>query len=485
MPQLDIDLERKIIDGLKGVLNTLRLVPFGETLEAENYQRTLQLFQCKDGELSELWVKRRDTERMQLLVEKRFPGKTDRKLVHKLLLKTAKEWIEAGHQISEQAELKRLGIQFIAAVESEINDWVVYLPVQGLEGSLPGDISLGACQLFQNTIGGELDLAIRGIEEYVDVGGTAEALTMNDLSRTAPFFFRVCVTAHTGRAVQNARGEAGLALSVLRLFVASYYRDRHLQGLPRDMGLAGTIPRGESSPALYLRDNIPLDKQYAGVQTEGRGSFAYEVDFPGFVRANGSRLAQINAQIISSRRGIATSLGRRLELAITWFAKGTSASSIAESFLMYAIAIEALLSQGRTSQHEYALRIAALVLRCGEDQNPFAPYGGLVSSQLHDRLLGHTDLSIRFDKLVERIDSLFDYRNQIAHGRMSEDELDAMELVDFETLVRCSLISFVDGGWRSVDEFAHWLGASLGHRFTPQKAPGVRTSMASENEKSI
>lgn len=458
MPQLDENVERKVIDALKGYINTLRLTPSRDTAEPEGYQRTFRFFSSDDDDYRTLHVRRKEIVRILDLLERVYPEKTDPKLVDKLLLNAATEWIEAGHQMIDQAELEQLANQFIVDVASEIKDWVVYMPVEGIEGTCKQPLPLGTCSLHENKPGSELEQHISRLEEFWKIN---DPKIIDAFLKESSFFLKIHVAAHPGKAMKIARNEAELGLNVLRLFVASYVRDRFQRTIPRDMGLVGTVPGGEHSLVLYATADILPDEQYPGGKFEVRDSLAYEVDFEKLRRIHGDRLGRINARILSSREGRSDCVGRRLALAISWFGKGTSANSIVESFLMYAIAIEALLSQGRTSQHEYARRMAALVLRCRDDRNPFYPCGGTVSSQSLAKLLVQEDVGCRSDRLTKRIESLFKYRNAIAHGRKSEDELGAMELFDFETLVRCSLISFVDGGWRSLKEFTDWMKASL------------------------
>ena len=69
----------------------------------------------------------------------------------------------------------------------------------------------------------------------------------------------------------------------------------------------------------------------------------------------------------------------------------------------------------------------------------------------------------------ERVLVLFNQRNRIAHGALLENEIDTLDLVDFETLVRNSILSFVMKEWGEFREFKLWVKESVGYNFQPKQ----------------
>jgi hypothetical protein len=170
---------------------------------------------------------------------------------------------------------------------------------------------------------------------------------------------------------------------------------------------------------------------------------------------NNAILSRINYLLCSLEPGKRTDTAGRLLRAINWFGKASTTSSVAESFLLYAVAAESLLSEGHTPKETYAKRIAALITR--HDIEVIYPWGGYLSSGFRKKLDDASSKNDRVTIINDRVIELFTYRNDVAHGMVLEDEIDPINLLDLETLARNSILSFVDGGWDTLGQFKTWM----------------------------
>jgi hypothetical protein len=279
-----------------------------------------------------------------------------------------------------------------------------------------------------------------------------------DLGRV-PAFFKVILTGHTGRANQTGKEEAELALNVLRLFVGSYYWNFHRSpSRPICMGISGTLPAfGRHSSVFHVYRDRPTQEQLLGGSEEYGGRRDIELNHETVEDLRKDFLPHINQLLrsLGSETETREDVARRLPRVINWFGKASTTNSIAESFLMYAISLEGLLSEGRTPKEEYARRVAALLTRNGA--KGLYPFIGYLSSPFVGRLRQASSRSERFTIVKDRVVELFGYRNDIAHGRVLEDEIEASNLLDMESLIRNSILSFLDGGWNTLKGFKAWL----------------------------
>jgi hypothetical protein len=68
----------------------------------------------------------------------------------------------------------------------------------------------------------------------------------------------------------------------------------------------------------------------------------------------------------------------------------------------------------------------------------------------------------------EHVIQLFGYRNKIAHGQILDQDIDPLNLLDFETLVRNSILSFLIADWKKFRDFKQWLDESIHLHFSPK-----------------
>ncbi len=147
------------------------------------------------------------------------------------------------------------------------------------------------------------------------------------------------------------------------LFFGSYYFDTLQAPLrPRRLSIGAPIIR--SKEYVYLST---YEDETTGVKRTNRlhefpGQQAFQVDSKRIELMQDLRLDRINALIQESSSVSANDVSRRLKLAITWFGKACNSNTVAESYISNAIAIEALLSQGRTHQSTYSKEIGYLVI---------------------------------------------------------------------------------------------------------------------------
>ncbi len=441
-------------------MSTCKLEPLGKFEDSE--YSAVWVFYSQSGEAFDLLYHKRDYHRVLDYVDRLYDGQTDRTFVSRYLGEAVTNWIEQGYDVDDQLRLEQTAQDFLEKVEGRISDYQVYIPVEGIEINIRQGLSLARCQLYQNSSDSELmQLVFRQRKRWPE---DPEQLVAYE---QAPAFFKVAVSGHYRQAIERAREEVELAFNVLRLFLGSFYMDKYVRpSTPKMMGLLGTRYRDEHSQVLFAQEHIPIDEQFPGSSVSFRHYETFNVRCKTIRWMESLGLAQINQYLCSLKKNdrdedVALSLLR----AIAWFGKATTASSIAESFLMYAISAEGLLGGGdRTPKEVYALRVAALVVRCGEEG--IYPMGGYISKEF-DRKLGKANQSDRFNIIRERTEVLFNERNLIAHGGRLEDEIDPMNLLDFETLIRNSILSFVGGGWKRLGEFKDWMDRSITYHFSP------------------
>jgi hypothetical protein len=442
-------LRQKAIDAFKGVVRTHKLDPSPprELGKHPDYVPTLKMFHDQDGKNFELVYERDALDRFLNCVERLYPEQVDRKQVRRQLQESMIDWIEQGHDREDTIQAEQVAGDLFDRVEQEIKSLLVYVPIEGLTGSYPDGLQLGRCQLYRNSRQSELRKLLEADKKRLP--------TFDDYSEVekAPAFLRVSLTAHANKARQQALEETRLALNVLCLFIGSYFFDTYKdEKMPRCMGALGTLPMRTHEVVFDASAHIPIDEQYPGSSMSLRHHRSFELKSGAdrLLIDNGlERINQLICEIVPSSKG---SLSIRLLRAINWFGQATTADGIAESYLLYAIAAESLLSEGRTGKETYGIRMAALVTR---EKDLYPIYGQYISPRFAKEFQKHPDQHFQVTK--KRVVDLFDVRNGIAHGRLLDYEIEPSDLLDLESLVRCSILSFVLGGWASLDEYKDWL----------------------------
>ncbi|MCB8942718.1 MAG: hypothetical protein H6658_02965 [Ardenticatenaceae bacterium] len=461
----DSVLVSKTIAAFKGLINTYRLEP--DSLEEESvepgFKTSGRYFTNPNNETFFLVCEEKSFDRVLNFVEKLFPGQTDNRLVSQSLQDSLSDWITKGKNPQNQLELENHGLEFIENIKKDIKPRLVFLPVEGLEFKSDASLALGNCKLFNNHSDSDFKQVLQQERKRRN---QAEPLESH-WSNRAKSYLTFEVTAHPSRAIERGIEEANLALNILKLFISSYYHDENSRSIVRRMGLSGSVYRNELMRVYCIDPTLPIVEQYPAPQMSRTYQKNFEIDnqYRDYIKGKG--LEQVNSLIQSLELNVeAHEIARRLVRAITWFAKATNAKSIADSYLMYAIAIEGLLSEDRTPKETYAIRIAALVTRQGENCL-IHPIGGYLSSDFANQLKLSSTLSECFDIIRKRVVDLFSYRNSIAHGTITDHEINGSDLLDFETLVRNSILSFVKNEWQTFKEFKNWVDKSVGYDFTP------------------
>ncbi len=454
MSKKDTTPRGKVVSAFKGLIRSCKLEPSKRDRLSKdpNYLQFMgvPLF-YKGEEAFEHFVRKWNCDNFLDLVDRLYPGQVDKSVVYRHLENAITEWIKQGHNPDDQPQLEQAATSFLDKIEHELRDFVVYIPIDGLEGDYPQGLILGKCQLCHNSQHSEL---VKLLQVHREVLKKPDDYLSSVEQSSA--FFQVRLSGHSRRADQEAKKEVQLAFDILRLFLGSYYFDVYCQpAVPRRIGLVGTLPEGEHSPIFRVRDNTPIEEQFPGSSVQFSHYEPFKLDGNIIEAMNNIGLARINRLVCESAMDNRRNVGPRLLRSVNWFAKATAADSIADSFMMYAISVESLLSEGNTSKETYAKRMAALVTREDEDGS-YPLCGNPISAGFCKKLEGKSQ-SQRSSIVEERVTELFRLRNDVAHGRVLNHEIDPLDLLDFETLVRLSILSFVNSGWDTLEKFKGWM----------------------------
>ena len=401
----------KVIAAFKGFVRTYKLVPNNKDLRLFNhaeYRRTLKVFEA-DKEAFELFYKRLPYFILLVdLVAKSFPDQTDNKFVSECLTEAITEWIEEGYDVNDQTRLEQAAISFLTRVEQNIRTLIVIIPIVGLIYVRQKELQLARCRLCCNSFDSDLKKAIRQHKEVI-------FNTQSSLEEVSAFF-RVKLEGHPNRTIQNGKDDVELSLNVLRLFVGSYYFDIFRQGSsPKLMGIIGTLPSASlESNVFFIQPDIPIEVQNPGFLEQYGYHKPFKLNEKTWEALENSPILKSIKFFVPYKRVSWVFLGVS---DAGWFGKASKASNIGESYLMYAIAIESLLSEGRTFKETYAKQMAALTTRNSNKGN--CPQGGHTSPEFGEKL-EKTINSDRFIVVKDRVEKyLLTYRNDIAHGMVA------------------------------------------------------------------
>lgn len=461
------EIELKIVNAFKGFIKAYRLDPFGfdnDRFEPKFKYAWRYFTETETQEQLELFYEVKSCKRLIELFERAYPEQIDPKLLIRHLLDSLSDWIIEGNERDDQHALEKAAEQLIMKVQAEIKKRLMFVPLEGLEVEGITNLELGNVVLYTHEPNSLLSTLLqqrRTRYQSFDKGDS-------EFFKNVKAFVTCEVVGQPNQAIQKAIAETQTALNILRFYLASNYVHEQSDDLVARMGIAGNLNTDEQLKVFYIDAEMPSEGQFPG-STERRKlhrSFTLTIEQAESMRNLG--LTKINEAFRSLNTCESPSdLSRRLTRAITWFAKGTSARSIVDSFLMYAIAIEGLLSENRTSKETYATQMAALVT-CSETEDLICPIGGLISSDFAKQLRKATTLNDRFNIIRNHISELFDYRNKIAHGAVLENEVEKKNLLDFETLVRNAILSFLKNNWNTLGEFKDWVHKSTRLDFVPR-----------------
>lgn len=441
------------LDGvLKGFLRTLDLKPLksDQGWTSGDYFGTMRFFES-DGDDRQLYYRKQELHRFIDKLSILYPDQIDKRFASHLLVDLACEWVENNYQIKDQDKITELLSGYLDEIKEHIQSYTVYIPISGLKIEGNSSIQVGQLTLRRNTEDSEMSRVIQRAESVIEP------------VRKAPAFAKLRVHAHPRHAKERAKEITEGALDVLRLYFGSHYYDIYVDS--RSMGITGTLPGQGLVQVFAVEDEKPLEDQRPGSLATRDVQMPYSVSVRLVEEMERLGLSRFNALLEEVEECKPNSAELRLYRALRWFAKGTTASKIADSYMMYAIAAEALLSEGRTTKEAYARWIASLVIREG---NSIYPFGGGLSTSFHKRLKSAEVLSERFNVVREHVIQLFGYRNKIAHGQILDQDIDPLNLLDFETLVRNSILSFLIADWKKFRDFKQWLDESIHLHFSPK-----------------
>jgi hypothetical protein len=455
---------KKVIAAFKGFIKTYRLEPLSvrrDSLEPK-YFHSWRVFSDDKDRKFELYYRVKSHNEVLKMIERLFPEQTDRKLVNSILLDAINSWITEGKDANDQEQLEQAGSQFISEIEKQIMPRKLFVPIDGLEITSLKSLKVANCEIFNNHERSEW----RQLVEQHRKRFSEEVSQPTKWYEEVKVYFTVDISAHPGRAVERAIEETNLALSILRLFVSSYYFHEHEQSMVRRLGLFGSLNTLERRYVWYTNPDLPIEEQYPGGSESSKILSNIEIDTEFFEYMKRFGLERINDLIQSIGQSRNNDIARRILRAISWYSKATSARSITDSYLMYAIAIEALLSEDRTPQETYSTQMAALVT-CENDDCLIYPVGGYISSSFSKQLKKASSINDRFNLIYQRALDLFTYRNRIAHGAVLDAEIDPGNLLDFETIVKNSIMAFVIKNCETFGIFKNWVRNSVRYDYKP------------------
>ncbi len=445
------ELRRKVSGALKGFFNSCEFV----TPQYSSKASWSMYYVYIRENLCELQYNQRKYEQVLRFIGEYFKNRVDRTLTAQCLKQSAHDWLESPNSLSDATQFNLTLDKLLNKISEKITTSELYIPIMGIELLCSQSLKLGECELLSSAYHQDFS---RIIQKYIEQVAAEEDKSDFVTFGGSPTFLKLSINAHSKQAVQDARGKAELSLAILRLFLCSYYSHIHNRDVPKVMGLSGTLPAGGHGDVFSIYADFDLADQVPGWSVKFKNYESFQINKQNIDALKNLGLERISQLLSTEENTNKSSLSSRLSRVISWFSKATVADSISDSYLMYAIAVESLLSEGRTPKDVYADRIAGLVTRI-EDIRLFPP-GNLISKAFNDELANKSQ-SQRFSVVQSRVIELFNLRNLIVHGNNSGNDINPYDLLDFETLVRGSILSFIIGNWDSLEEYKSWLDGSI------------------------
>lgn len=398
----------------------------------------------KNGDWYATIIKEKDILDLVAHFEKLHPNRIDDEFIAGALTKSLEQWILQDRDAHNNSDVVALVKQLVSKIESEIFLMTVYVPIVGLRLNISEPISLVGGYLCSNLGESEMKKLIHFQRER-----SHREYNYESEDKSVKAFFKISYMAHYRRVIREAKERASLALDVLRLYIGSYNDGKK-------MGVLGTIlPISFSELFLVKGTDLSEDARMGSHEYRlDEQKMDYQINHKELNSINSLGLQKIDSHLIAVllNESQKSFLSYRVFRAIHWYAKGITATSPADSFFSYAISMEALLSENRTLQNNYALWVAALVTR-GESNTAFPSNDLIFTPKATSAFIGNT-LRIRHFANVQAIAKIFmSERNQIAHGNALATRIQMNKLIIFESLVKNSILSFVMDGWDSVKSF--------------------------------
>ncbi|MCL4871143.1 MAG: hypothetical protein KJ063_19460 [Anaerolineae bacterium] len=456
---------RKIAEAFKGLIKTSALnSPSKKLLEyffegKKEYWPSLRYVKI-NGQILYPVYRISELERLTEQISRSFGDQVSHKTISSYIMEAAFNWIENDYRLDNDSHVEKTVRKLKGNIQNDIHDFDIYVAIEGLEFENSIVIEIVDGYIQKNTESSELlNIATLYAQQlHLDTHLIKEF-------QEPPAFFKVRVRGDSEQAIKQGTEEAEMALDVLRLFLGSFYSDIYLRpssSIRMSVKKHGLV--SERLSVLGVRTDLSVNEQIPGVYWSQKFNFPFKINekLLSLIKENG--LEQINTSLRAVKNKKETEIDKRLFTAIKWFAKATATQNIEDSYLMYAISLEALLSEDRTAQESYALQIASLVH--GSGINRILPLGGQVSKEFGKKLKKSTDSNDRFNCVRNRAYDLFKIRNHVVHGR-HRSKLDIGDLLDLETLARNTILAFIKRGWNEFGDFKTWVTSSVSFQFNP------------------
>lgn len=433
----------KILNAFSALARSGRLIPIDDH-EKERRDRSRFLIDCPHDK-PWLSINIEKYNRIVSLLSCAYPNQLSDEQIDKLLRSTIRPLLDVGSSAFKPIDIRSGLTEGLQQIQSEICECTLMLFVDGLIMNTPHEVQLGSVSIHPF----HLDTDYARILQVECERANVEVLPRHP-------YFKFQGKGHIDRLVSIANQEADTALNIFRLFNASWYCDKgpHV-AFPKQISVFVASARNVRKIYAFNSDGQQISSH---MKPQHFNPFVLEQRTIKHMQRLG--LDKIN-QLVSDPVYNNDDKAKRIRYSIHWFAKGTDADSLADSFLMYAIAAEALLSEGRTSQETYARRMAGLLARDHKYRS------GPFSSQLNEprNVIDPNEWFVAFN---DRLIDLFGFRNRIAHGLETSGEPQHIgKLVDFEAFTRGAILSFASGSWHTLSEYTEWLDSSLNTRFEP------------------
>lgn len=415
----------------------------------------------KNGKTLQLQLSRQEHDHLINLLQGYYPNQLDKSKLSSELLKICKEWIENDYELDDDNTIEDITINLLKTIESSISELLILIPIDGLIIDTQESIELARSIIKTNHKNSTLNIAVTNLEEK------HKDFTNLEVFKDSPSFAECRTYAQSTRAVDIAVNMVNQSLDILRLYLGSYYFDVHSKSSSQTrMGISRSFASEDRSHAIILDAHKDYAEQIPGSSTNIIIDDKYRITQEILDFMDKFSLQKINSLFDNPDTKAKEHISRRLLRSINWFAKATTAKNLADSFIFYAISIEALLSEGRTPQHTYSDWIAALVSQ--DEKIKIYPMDGARSKEFSNNLNKAESVSKRYKVVKDRCMELFDYRNNIAHGAILDKNIDPVALLDLETITRNSILSFLQGSWKTFNDFKNWYYKSTWTEFVPQ-----------------
>lgn len=454
----------RIITLYKGLLKSLKTIPVKRIMLADKEPgyRKISFDRANErGEVLEILIKSEIEENLFQLLDKTYPRQIDSVYVSRIISGGIQKWLYETEDPDDSFTLAKASEDFIRQIVDAIRPFHLIVPIEGLKLESSEGVKLGNCTLYKNTEYSEFQ-ELAKIHKHRLHKIDTQVSWLDQLQA----YMTYKIEAHEKRAVQEAIEEANLSISILQLFIGSHYFGRSGMGyIRRDVGVSGLVFKNERTRVFsYTDPSIDSKESTSKLHEEYLPSWPYELKGKWASELQELGLARINNSIQARGTDASDSVSTRIYRAIKWFSNATVASDSANSYMMFAIALESLLSTGNVPTSKYAKQVGALITSISGEKllEPIPTY---LHQKFAMELRSSQNSDDRFNIIASRTEELFQYRNKIVHGAVADEDVDRAFLLDFESIVRNSIISFIRHDWNTINEFNIWVEDKVSYRF--------------------